>query len=240
MKTIFVIIFVYIGISYKYIYMEYEVTNNNLTYIDYNKHNTHLLIMCSTHLGKHHYMALDTISKLSQKYHFDFIIFDNYPHDYYERSYDKIAELITSRRTYYDQRNILLVGSSMSGNTVMKLGLELNVKVICNIPQTNYEITMLHAWDDLRKTLENVTYPEFLDWKPHIDKYLQDYTMTAYIIYGNFPMDMASIDYIRPLIEYSPNICFTKIECSEHKWFLQWEHSNNELPSIIDILYNDN
>lgn len=54
--------------------MEYEVTNNNLTYIDYNKHNTHLLIMCSTHHGKHHYMALNTITELSQKYHFDFII----------------------------------------------------------------------------------------------------------------------------------------------------------------------
>ena len=218
--------------------MEYEVTNNNLTYIDYNRHNTHLLIMCSTHHGKHHYMALNTISELSQKYNFDFIIFDNYPHDYYERSYDKIVELIKSRLICYDQPNVLLVGSSMSGNPVFKIGLELNINVSCNIPQTNYEITMLHAWDGLRKTLENVTNIEFMDWKPHIYKYLQDYTMTTYILYGNFPMDIASIDYIRPLIEYSPNIIFKRINNPGHKWFQPWEHSNNELPSIIDILYN--
>lgn len=132
----------------------------------------------------------------------------------------------------------MLVGSSMSGNSVFKIGLELNINVSCNIPQTNYEITMLHAWDGLRKTLENVTKPGFMDWKPYIDKYLGNYTMTSYIIYGNFPMDMASIDYIRPLVEYSPNIIIKRINKPEHKWFQPWEHSNNELPSIIDVLYN--
>jgi len=196
-----------------------------------------MIILLSTYNQKH-FMLYGTLIHVSDKNSIDIMIFNDYPPTYYESKYNIIMEIIQEN---IKNKNVLLVGSSMSGTIVIKLGLELNLNVISNVPQLNYDITYKHAWDNLKDILKSFNDNNHINISNnYISKYSDTYDKKIIIIHGQHEMDIANIEYLKEELKLVTNneiIEFVEVNDKGHKWFLSMENEN--YLSILHVLKNN-
>ena len=217
---------------------KYETNENCLTFVSFRKNKKKLLISFSTHHGvDRYYMNLKNIYLTKDVYDWDFLLFYNYPTDYYSKNYNIIKNKIIQIKKDYD--DIYLLGSSMSGNTVVLLGLELNLNIIANVPQFNLIITYELAWESLKKTLDRVDDKDFFKIDADkLKKYLGIFDKKFIIVSGNNFLDSANnafFGYECKKIEKDmfDKIKFIKVDSNEHKFFITFYDTND--PNIISM-----
>lgn len=177
-----------------------------------------LFITTTPFNGGDNYSALLTHSKIPGYNH----LFVNDPGNGFYLDDDAGAgyrRLIAFYVSQFHPSRVVIWGTSMGGYAALRWGLEFGTSVITNCPQVCLDLSLQHAWPQLREALQRI--PQFVD-VPDVVVH-PDRDICIYYLQGRHPLDEANTAALLDHLRHHPRVHLQRkvVEDSNHILFFR-------------------
>lgn len=168
-----------------------------------------LLVSLATHNQGDKYASLEGFSKYIDA---DLLFLTDALNSYYLRDDlgDAYLSFLNTVVPKYSAEKVVFFGSSMAGFAAVRFAFEFNANCILNNPQFDLDITVNHAWPELKNNINKI--PERINIMDLPDGSRQS---VIFLIHGDHPMDRANFEAFVPIWLKHPGLKLMAVHCPD-------------------------
>ncbi|WP_244904123.1 hypothetical protein [Salinivibrio kushneri] len=182
-----------------------------------------LVVVMSAHNQGERYMS---IKAFYERTSYSLLFLNNPENSWYLDDSDSYGRILQEIVIDYDSKNIIFYGSSMSGYASILFSLRFNCNALSVNPQINLDLSYDFCWEDLKRSLENISSPKIA-----LEKYCLNHweDSVVYILHAHHPLDRENVDLFSRARSDSKKLIITTLDYDKHD-----NHIGNDMEFFID------
>lgn len=168
-----------------------------------------LLVSLATHNQGDKYASLEGFSKYIDA---DVLFLTDALNSYYLRDDlgDTYLNLLNTIVPQYPAEKVVFFGSSMAGFAAVRFAFEFNANCILNNPQFDLDVTLAHAWPELKRNISKISQRINIMDLPEGSR-----QCVVFLIHGDHPMDRANFEAFVPIWLKHPGLKLMAVHCPD-------------------------
>ncbi|MGZ8216587.1 hypothetical protein [Methylomagnum sp.] len=168
-----------------------------------------LLVSLATHNQGDKYASLEGFSKYIDA---DVLFLTDAHNSYYLKDDlgDAYLAFLKTIVPHYAPAKVVFFGSSMAGFASVRFAFEFDANCILNNPQFDLDVTMDHAWPELKSNIRRI--PERMNIMDLPDGHRH---CAIFLIHGDHPMDRANFEAFVPIWLKHPGLKLMAVHCPD-------------------------